>query len=62
MEQVPDDLGGGTRTVGIVAVDQDKDVSIDIGEHPPNHVTLALHAMVRDDSTGRRCASNREID
>ena len=41
--------GRGRRIVGAIAVHQDVHVSLDIGKHPPNHVTFALHRLAAHD-------------
>ena len=48
------------RVVGGVAVDQHVDVGLDVGEHAPHHVALALVRLAPDHRTGgarrpRRC-------
>ena len=43
--------------VGRVAVDQQVDIGIDIGEHPPHHMTLALAAFAAH--LGARLARHR---
>ncbi len=42
--------------IGRVAVDQQIDVGLDIGKHPPDHVALALAAFAADFGTGREGA------
>ena len=41
------------RVIGRIAIDQHVDVGIDIGEHPPHHMALALAALAAHLGAGR---------
>src|SRR5579872_4693460 len=44
-----DHLRSDRRLVGVIAIDEHVDIGIDVAEHPPDDVTLALHGLVADD-------------
>ena len=54
-EQQVDHRRRGLRIVGQVAVGHDVDVGVDVGEHAPDDMALALLALGADDGAGRRC-------
>ena len=48
-----DQRGRSLEIVGVVAVDHDVDVGVDVGEHAPDHVALALATLGGDDRARR---------
>ena len=44
-DQRIDHAGRAGRVIGRVAIDQDVDIRIDVGEHAPDHMALALAAL-----------------
>ena len=51
-DQARDQGAHAAGVVGGVAVDQHVDVGLDVGEHPPHHVALALVALAPDHRAG----------
>ena len=45
VDQRIDHARGARRVIGRIAVDQHIDVGIDVGEHAPHHMALALAAL-----------------
>ena len=45
VHELLDHAGGARGIVGRVAIDQDIDIGIDVGEHSPHHMALALTAF-----------------
>ena len=41
-QQLFDHAGRAGRVIGGIAIDQHIDVGVDVGEHPPHHMALAL--------------------
>ena len=53
VDQRVDHARGAPGIVGRVAIDQHIDVGIDIGEHAPDHMSLALAALAAHGGAGR---------
>ena len=53
VDQRVDHARGARGIVGRIAIDQHVDVGIDIGEHAPDHMPLALAALAAHDGAGR---------
>ncbi|CDX37602.1 hypothetical protein MPLDJ20_200121 [Mesorhizobium plurifarium] len=49
------------RRVGAVAVGHHIDVGIDVGEHAPHHIALALTRLAHDDGAGGAGLQRREV-
>ena len=49
-------FGGGGSIVGIVAIDHDVNIGIDVGEGTTHNISLTLASFLADDCTG--CGSN----
>ena len=52
VDQLVDHRRRARRVVGGVAVDQHVDVGLDVGEHAPHHVALALVGLAADHGAG----------
>jgi len=60
-QQHVDHRRGGFGVISEVAVSHDVDVGIDVGEHAPNDMALALLALAADDGSGLRCDLPRPV-
>ena len=58
VDQRVDHARGARGVIGRIAIDQHIDVGIDIGEHAPDHMPLALAALAAHDGAG----AARDID
>ena len=54
LQEGRDHAGQGGGVVGVIAVDHDVDIGLDIGEGPTDHVALALALLAPNDGTGGR--------
>jgi len=54
VEQFADELGRGGGVVGRVAIGHQVDVGLDVGEHAPHDMALALHLLGANDRAGLR--------
>ncbi len=52
VQQQAHHLGGGGGVVGVVAVHQHIHIGLDVGEHPPHHMALALQGFAPDGGAG----------
>ena len=52
LQEGRDHVGQGGGVIGVIAVDHDVDIGLDIGEGPTDHVALALALLTANDGTG----------
>ena len=61
LQRQPHHLGGAGGVVGVVAVDQDIEVGLDVGEHASDHMALALQPLAAHDRAGRAGGFHRAV-
>ena len=50
VDELRDHRGRARRVIGRVAIDQNVDIRLDVVEHPPHHVALALVGLAANDA------------
>jgi hypothetical protein len=60
-QKAADQRRRGAGVIGMVAVDEDVDVGLDVGEHAPDHVAFAPQGFVHDHGTDALRRGRRHI-